>query len=146
MPVPIRVSLYTGSGLDDPPTIRLDCKSLSFIRKDVALQVGGHNPDRVRYQLAIHPDSRLGQAGVMIRNWIRDHEGVSGCLIRQHSLMIGVRLRRNDSLEPESVALALLDELQKYLAGEVFPRKDLEFSDPQGILYDALIDPAVASP
>jgi hypothetical protein len=59
--------------------------------------------------------------------------------------MIGVRLRRNDGLEPESAALALLDELQKYLAGEVFPRKDLDFSDPQGILYDALIDPTVAS-
>ncbi len=140
--VQVRVSVSVGSGPLDPPVIRVDASSLSFMPKGMALQVAGRDPARVNYQLSLYSSKQLGKVGVRIRNWIRDHSEVSGCFVQRHSIMLGVRYRADTGFDSWEATEKLLQGLKAFLQIEAFPNRELVFSGPQYMLATEIILPA----
>lgn len=131
-----------GSGPENPPTIRLDVLQAQFVPKGQSLIFNGTDPGIKGYQLSLLSEKALGGKGVMIRNWIRDHDGIGGCFVENRRLLVGIRYRSNPGFDPEAATYELLANLQDFLTTHVFGQDGVEFSFPQMLLYEDILNPA----
>lgn len=141
MPARIQVGVHIGSGPESPPTIRLDVARAQFVPKGSSLIFNGTDPRIKRYQLSLLSEKALGDGGVMIRNWIRDHDGVGGCFVESRRLLVGIRYRSEPGFDPEAATYELLANLQDFLTEHVFSQDGVEFSFPQMLMYDDILNP-----
>ena len=144
MPARVRVGIHMGTGPESPPTIRLDLAHAQFLSKGTSLIFNGTDPDIKRYQLSLQSAKTLGGVGVKIRDWMSDHDGISGCFVENRRMLVGVRFLSDPGFDVEVATYDLLDELQCFLIHDVYKSGGIEFSLPQMLLYAEILSPTVS--